>query len=215
MIYIQKKNEPRSLTQYKKQKYAYFDGCNKEDIRENLLNEQGSLCAYCMRRINKKSMKIEHWYPEDRLSDRDKLEYKNMLGVCLGHIEGQGQKDDTCDTHKGNALITVNPHNKKTLKEIKYKSKSGEIYSDDAEIDKDLNKTLNLNSMGQRLPENRKIKLDSVISELTRKFSKGTWSTERLESFIEEYSKPDAEGKKKEYLGIIIWYINKKINRNP
>ena len=68
--------------------------------------------------------------------------------------------------------------------------------------------------MGQRLPENRKIKLDSVISELTRKFSKGTWSTERLESFIEEYSKPDAEGKKKEYLGIIIWYINKKINRN-
>lgn len=37
-------------------------------------------------------MKIEHWYPEDRLSDRDKLEYKNMLGVCLGHIEGQGQK---------------------------------------------------------------------------------------------------------------------------
>ena len=65
------------------------------------------------------------------------------------------------------------------------------------EIDKDLNKTLNLNSMGQRLPENRKIKLDSVISELTRKFSKGTWSTERLESFIEEYSKPDAEGKKR------------------
>ncbi len=38
MIYIQKKNEPRSLTQYKKQKYAYFDGCNKEDIRP-LIND--------------------------------------------------------------------------------------------------------------------------------------------------------------------------------
>lgn len=82
MIYIQKGNEPASLTEYKKQQYAYFDGCNKEDIREKLLEEQGDLCAYCMRRIDKDHMKIEHWYPEDKLSEHERLDYRNMLGVC-------------------------------------------------------------------------------------------------------------------------------------
>ena len=57
MIYIQKGKEPASLTAYKKQAHAYYDGCNKDDIRENLLREQGYLCAYCMRRIEKEKMK--------------------------------------------------------------------------------------------------------------------------------------------------------------
>ena len=61
MIYIQKGKEPASLTAYKKQAHAYYDGCNKDDIRENLLREQGYLCAYCMRRIEKEKMKIQIW----------------------------------------------------------------------------------------------------------------------------------------------------------
>ena len=45
MRYITKGREPSSLTQYKKQSGAYFDGVNKEDIRQALLEEQGvSLC---------------------------------------------------------------------------------------------------------------------------------------------------------------------------
>ena len=89
MIYIQKGKEPASLTAYKKQAHAYYDGCNKDDIRENLLREQGYLCAYCMRRIEKEKMKIEHWDPEDNLTELERLDYSNMLGVCLGHMNGQ------------------------------------------------------------------------------------------------------------------------------
>lgn len=214
MIHIQKGNEPTSLTEYKKQQYAYYDGCNKDDIREKLLQEQGNLCAYCMRRIDKEHMKIEHWYPEDKLSEQEKLDYRNMLGVCLGHIEGQKGKDDTCDTHKGNEVITVDPRDARTLNEIKYRSRSGEIYSDNPEIQKDLNQTLNLNSSGHHLPQNRKEKLNSVINELERKLPKGIWTKEKLETFIAQYSKPDAEGRKKEYLGIVMWYLNKKIKRS-
>lgn len=87
MIYIQKGKEPLSLTEYKKQPYAYYDGCNKDDIRSSLLREQGYLCAYCMRRINKEHMKIEHWRPEKVLTEAQKLDYRNMLGVCEGHID--------------------------------------------------------------------------------------------------------------------------------
>lgn len=83
MLYIQKRQEPSSLTKYRKQKFAYYDGYpDKDDIREQLLEEQGHLCAYCMRRIDKEHMKIEHWYPEDRLTDAERLEYRNMLGAC-------------------------------------------------------------------------------------------------------------------------------------
>lgn len=35
MRYIEKHAEPDSLTAYKKQANAYYDGCNKADIREN------------------------------------------------------------------------------------------------------------------------------------------------------------------------------------
>ncbi|MCX4315557.1 MAG: hypothetical protein OSJ52_02805 [Lachnospiraceae bacterium] len=89
MLYIKKGKEPESLTKYRKSKFAYFDGYEEKDaIRECLLKEQGYLCAYCMRRIDKAHMKIEHWYPEDRLSDAERLDFRNMLGACLGHLEG-------------------------------------------------------------------------------------------------------------------------------
>ena len=46
MIYIKKGKEPDSLTKYKKQKFAYYDGYKeKDDVREMLLKEQGYLYA--------------------------------------------------------------------------------------------------------------------------------------------------------------------------
>lgn len=130
MLYIKKGKEPSSLTSYKKGKFAYFDGCNKEDIRKHLLDEQGKLCAYCMRRIDENHMKIEHWYPEDRLTESQKLDYKNMFRVCEGHIDGQ----------------------------------------------------------------------------------KGNWNYKMLQTMKQKYSRRDTEGKKREYAGIVLWYLDKKIN---
>lgn len=211
MIYIRKGKEPASLTAYKKEKFAYFDGCNKADIRENLLKDQGRLCAYCMRRIDEDHMKIEHWYPEDRLTEQQKLDYSNMLGVCEGHIEGQKGKLDTCDAQKGNQLITVDPRSQTIINEIKYRTKSGEIYSDNTSINEDLDKRLNLNSKGHMLKENRKAVLDEVIEKLSNEKSKGNWNQRMIRVMKEKYEKCDAGGKKKEYAGIVIWYLNKKL----
>ena len=93
MRYIEKHAEPKSLAEYKKQVNAYYDGCNKSDIRKRLLEDQGYLCAYCMRRIYDESsvdggvppMKIEHWFPESQCSEFQKLDFRNMLGVCMGN----------------------------------------------------------------------------------------------------------------------------------
>ena len=64
MIPITKKtNLPLILTKASKN-HINYDDLEKTDIQESLLEEQGALCAYCMCRIDKDNMKIEHWNPQ-------------------------------------------------------------------------------------------------------------------------------------------------------
>ncbi|MDO4921495.1 MAG: hypothetical protein Q4E64_06690 [Phascolarctobacterium sp.] len=212
MIFIDKGREPRALTEYKLQEHAYYDGCPKSAIRESLTAEQGNLCAYCMRRIDKDSARIEHWIPECLLTEYEKMDYRNLLGVCSGHLEGQQGRDDTCDAHKKDTPITVSPLNESTLRGIYYCSANGEIHSSDETVNSDLNDTLNLNSRQHRLPMNRKAKLEEVILLLKKRYGTKDWAIGKLRSFLDTYSRVNANGDKPEYLGIIEWYINKRIN---
>ncbi len=212
MLYIEKGKEPDSLTRYKKQRHAYFDGFReKDDIRKKLLEEQGYLCAYCMRRIDIRHMKIEHWYPENELEEIERLDYRNMLASCTGHIDGtNGKKADTCDAAKKGKVIVVNPQDKSTLRTIKYRS-SGEIYSEDKVINGDINETLNLNSKEHLLILNRKQLLRQVIAELSDMQNKGIWGKRILERVKQKYMEKDGMGRKKEYAGVAIWYIDRKL----
>ncbi len=188
MLYIRKGREPNSLTQYKKEKFAYFDGCKKDDIRDRLLEEQGHLCAYCMRRISKDTMKIEHWYPEELLStDLERLDYSNMLGCCEGHMTGGRFQDDICDTHKKSTVISVNPTDIRSIHKISYKQSNGEIYSEDERIERDLNDTLNLNCNKFLLKENRKALLDAVKLKMSSWQKSGLWNRKILQKVLDEY----------------------------
>lgn len=211
MILIKKGTPPDSLVAYRQESNAYFDGCNKNDIRDKILEEQGHLCAYCMRRISKDTMKIEHWYPEERLSDTDCLDYNNMLGCCPGHIEGSSGKNDTCDTKKGNKLITVDPRKLEHIDQIKYSSKDGRIFSDNSEFEKDIDSTLNLNEPSHYLMQGRKAALDEVKKFLSQKEKKGNWTEISMRRLLQRYENANAEGKKKEYAGIVIWYLRKRL----
>ena len=42
---------------------------------------------------------------------------------------------------------------------------------------------------------------------------KGIWSRRVIESIKEQYEKMDITGKKKEYAGIVLWYLNKKLKQ--
>ena len=214
MLLIQKGREPASLTAYRKTPFAYYDGCNKSDIRKKLLAEQGCLCAYCMRRIHEKNTKIEHWFPEAELSERGKLNYSNMLGVCSGHREGLPGKYDTCDASKGDTKLTLDPRRVDHIRRIKYRTKNGEIYSDDPALNRDLNEVLNLNCMEQSLPLNRKAVLDRVIQSLAsaHKGREREWTVSDLLPFKRIYeSAPN--GERKEYAGIVLWYLEKRIRQ--
>lgn len=223
MIYIKKGNPPGSLILYRKQKHAYYGGYKeKDDIREQLLREQGYLCAYCMRRISKDQMKIEHWYPESHMTDDECLDYYNMLGCCPGHNDGEDGSKDTCDTRKGDIVIGIDPRKPEHISRIDYESKSGKITSDEQEMKvnfvsadgrafsdittfkKDLTVTLNLNSPAHHLPENRKQALDTLKDVLIKKKKQGQWNQAMLNKLIQKYSTPDENGHLPEYAGIML-----------
>ena len=147
MIYIKKGAEPKSLKEYRSQPNAtYEDFRDKDDIREALLKEQGYLCAYCMSRISKDKMKIEHWISqksEEGDGEEKALDFHNMLGVCTGYMSSP-YEDQTCDTHRGNIKLEVDPRSQESVAQIAYRA-DGTIYSENVLINRDLNETLNLN----------------------------------------------------------------------
>ena len=109
-----------------------FDCLDKNIIRNDLVNEQHGLCAYCMRRIdNNSATTIEHWQPIDKNAD-GAIDYRNMLGVCDGGRNVDTSADDRhilcCDASKGNQEITINPCNPEHMRKIRY-NEGGRIYT--------------------------------------------------------------------------------------
>ena len=214
MFYIIKGREPASLTQYKKSKEAYFDGFPyKDDIRQSLLEEQGYLCAYCMRRIKSiNEVTIEHYLPQSKTDTATGLDYRYMLGVCKRNREC-AHKNQTCDAHRNNEPLTVNPWSQASISLISYHQNSGDIFSNDKNIDKDLNITLNLNCADARLSLGRKEALESLKNFILKGHKTGTWNKSILLDVREHYSTKNADGMYMPYIGIILWYIDKRINK--
>lgn len=218
MRYIRKGSEPESLTQYKMESNAYFDGYDrKDDVRARLMEEQGFLCAYCMRRIkNISDVKIEHIVPQSSLKEnpRKALDYRIMVGVCYGNEKkGRGKNCLTCDAHRGNKDIEVTPLDENIIRQIKYDSDNGYIESDDSAINESLDKILNLNYDGPDayLPQNRKAALEACKNKLSSMQKKGLWTRRNLERILQMYESADEEGKLIPYSGIAIWYIKKRL----
>lgn len=219
MIEIKKGREPDKLLLYRQQEGASYEQMDKEvksELLEKLLGEQGHICAYCMRRIPEKRglpmgvapVTIEHRFPRNPKSKEDTgqgLNYLNMIAVCSGN-RGCGNKEGmTCDAHRGNEPIRVNPCDAGTLRGITYTS-SGRIQSSDPEIDEDLNKRLNLNCEKISLPENRKQVLQVLIDDVRKNHGTGDISLycrRKLEQ-IRNTGDP-----KMPYTGIMIWWLER------
>jgi uncharacterized protein (TIGR02646 family) len=209
MKHINKGLEPTSLRNYRKQPLAtYADYRDKDELRESLLTEQGYICCYCMERITKDNMKIEHWRPQTPYPHLQ-LDYQNLLAACMGN-EGKSPDLQHCDTKKGDKELSFSPTDNNCEQYLKYSS-NGRIYSEDLDIDKDLNETLNLNL--QTLMNNRHQVFKAVIQQLTNvRGKKAAWSVQDVKRKLQIY-KNRSNGKYEPYCQVVVYFLKKRFKQ--
>lgn len=220
MILIRRGKEPDSLLKYRKSDpqacYEEIDGGVANDIRRQMWKEQGGLCAYCMRQIkHPKDVRIEHYrvrHPDSGGYDpADTLDFKNMLAVCYGNSLQPGTKkeDRTCDAHRENVPLTIDPYDVRSIRKLYYTS-DGYISSKDNKIRKDVQETLNLNCHAGSLPENRKQVLLQTKAEI-RKLCKNRDHEVYLSVLRKLYKRYTEQRCLSPYCGITIAWLEKEL----
>lgn len=225
MKQIIKIQEPNSLVQHRANQPAYYHNlpaAAMNDLRTNLLSEQGHICCYCMKRIPEKvevdgtvtyEMKVEHFLCQVR-NPGLQLTYSNMFGACTGS-EGRPKKLQTCDTRKGDLDFSINPTstapNCETI--IKYNSE-GEIYTDNEGLNNQLNNVLNLNM--QSLKDARREVYLEVQRNVETESKKYADRNLRNTFFEQEKAKWLARtaNKQRPYCMVAVYYLTKKIRQN-
>ena len=233
MIKISKKPEPQSLIDFRRtigkklmdceeSETNYFEQIpseTKNDIRKQLLTEQGYLCAYCMTRIDYTpgKTKIEHWHSQSE-HYLEQLDYWNMLLTCKGYeldnnlpTNNLSQSDLHCDSRKGSQDILFNPANPAHDIENKITYQiDGTIISPDPEFNKQLKSILNLNYA--RLKSNRQNVVAAVGKLLNSR--QGSRTVSEIKRILKYWQNRDKDGCFKEYCGIAIFFLKKRLARN-
>jgi uncharacterized protein (TIGR02646 family) len=219
---ITKTKEPKSLTAYRSRIphknlkdsniYEDFKEKTKEECRENradnlrkqLLQEQGYICCYCMSRIDCNNSKIEHFRPQTKNRDVQ-IDYQNLFIACNGG-EGSKSKEQFCDTKKGEKelkyidLLSSIEYSIDYVKSVKNIS----ITSTDKNINKEINDILNLNVT--TLSRNRREIYDRVMKNLK---SRG-YTTATVQKTL-NYYRTQHNGKFEPYCEMIVYFLTKKL----
>ena len=223
-ILLEKQREAKARNLNPSDSYALLDHANKKVILQALMEEQGHLCAYCMRKIpderelppDTAPVTIEHWLPQKLANGDDKgqgLDYNNLFAVCSGNRgkrHTRKPRDLTCDAKRSqnHGQLILNPCDLSTLSKIKYKD-NGEMTSDDSDILDDIQIKLNLNCVSDavQLPETRKNVLDAFISSLPEDPTQILMFCQETLDLFEHETDP-----KTPYIGILLWWLKDYIS---
>jgi uncharacterized protein (TIGR02646 family) len=206
MIKINKKKEPIEWTK-KKLTPNFTQYSAIPELRTALLEEQGHICAYCMRRIpvndsnESETSKIEHLKSRQSFPNLQ-LDYDNMVICCPGNINGSSH----CDKSKRHNSLSFSPFDISVQSSITYGTKDGEIKSTNTIINNEINGLLSLNNT--MLKANRIATLDGIRYVLEKK----KWKKTQLEIELAEW-KIKKNHNLKPYCGIVIWYLEKKLRQ--
>lgn len=216
MIKIVKNNQPNSLVAHKKSGGNYCDipTETKNELRESLINEQGYVCCYCLKRIPEKKAdlhhtKIEHFKCQHNYSLLD-LEYHNLHLACKGN-QGQSEKNQTCDTSKANKDIMSFSLIDNSLNGNIYYAKDGTVFSEEKNIEKEINEILQLNN-DQNVKKARE-RIRRGVSESIRILQrKGKLTKNVLERELQNW-KSRNNNKHRPFFPVAVKYLQNKIER--
>lgn len=209
MLKINKGNIPRIFHEVNRlyESYDVVPSEYKNKLKDILIQEQNSRCAYCNKRIDSTTSTIEHYIPRNgENGDISKsLDYNNLFAVC-NTTKNLPFNKKTCDDRKGDLLLSIDPRNQSHIDTIKY-DKKGTISSTNSVFNDDLNITLNLNS--PTLVSNRFYAFDAIKRSIYKKHS-GEWPKKLIKHTLERYkSKDDCTP----YVGFIIYHLEKRLQK--
>lgn len=228
---IEKKKEPAYLKRWKKarlkagQSLAYNElpGEVMRQLRIDLNEEQGGLCAYCLQRIflpdehksTQSKQKIEHWCPRNPIGEHTcweghEVDYQNLLAVCGGEYFQEGKGTILhCDRSKGNLPIKYNPSHPLFHEDasIRYTGR-GTVVSKDPIFNRELDEVLNLN-LDFPLRYNRKRFLDDLITYITKKYPNRALTKAEIAREISFWKSQDTEGQLKEFCDVALYFYQK------
>lgn len=207
---IDKGKEPPSLRIHRNSGGTYETFTQTDDVRDRLLSDQGHLCGYCMRRIARRSMKIEHWDSQSGSPDST-VDWQNLLGACTGG-EGEPKAMRHCDTARGNTPLTINPLDRtRRCEDLLHYRADGEIFSNNADVQRDIESTLNLNN-ARLLPKRAQV-YDLVFRRLAMG-GEGYWPRERVEEELKRWKRKNKKEPLQEFCQVAIYILEKKLKRS-
>lgn len=164
MIRYVKGEEPPALTAWRATPNATWESVTSAALHEALVRDQGSLCAYCERRIEMgPGMHVEPWHPRSTHHDQQ-LRWRNLVGVCSGTTLGHRH----CDASRGNRPLFLHPvdgEGPSPLQHLHYRN-DGQVSASDPRAAQDV-ETLRLNC--EPLRRGREAVLDSLRARLRKR----------------------------------------------
>ncbi|WP_419780520.1 hypothetical protein [Maridesulfovibrio sp.] len=228
MLNIKKSTETQEFKDFKREQskvcdLSDYDGKYNELItseaknaaQKSLCEDQGYLCCYCMQRINHvrcpddkvqdvKCMRLEHFKCQSNHKEL-KFEFSNMLAACHG-FNHRRDSEKHCDVSKADAELKYDPSSY-DVERIVFYLPDGTIYSNDTEFSEQLDNVLNLNI--EYLKRNRKSVRDGV-----KKYLDITgWKEGNYKKALAKYETQNSDGELKEYCGVAINYLKKKLHQ--
>ena len=207
---IHKQIPPKFLSHYRNQPEVDWDcdvkGHERDEAREQLCREQGSLCCFCESRIrpNLKEMKIAHFIPQT--VDPSKMwTWSNLLGACKGG-EGKSPKEQHCDTSQRNMKLSRRLDPIQLAPGTIFFTGTGEVHSSDQEADADIKKKLNLNV--SKLKTNRKGAAEAMMVQIGRH----DWKDTDIDRKLRELASADGT-ERVEYQSYLMWWLQRRLRR--
>ncbi|HUH43038.1 MAG TPA: hypothetical protein VLZ29_07970 [Sulfurimonas sp.] len=200
----------------------------RDEVLTSLLEEQGFICAYCMRQIDLSNSTIEHIIGQNyiengqELGKENQINYDNFLAVCKGTLcRSQLHCDKNRANYQKERPLFANPLKNIIIQNINFSEKGAVYYKnfikleeisklknhlisdEDSNIRYDLEVVLNLNC--QNLKEKR-----ALIIKAIKKLSDNGRKKEVLKKLLSKYEIKN-DNKYSEFCEVVIKYIIKKI----
>ena len=207
MLKIIKGNVKPVFYEMRKKYDGNFDNMyadDKDSLKEILIAEQHSRCAYCMCKIEMRNSTIEHYIPRS-VDMKLSIDYRNLFAVC-DKTKDKPERMQTCDAHRGNKTLRIDPREQNDIDTINY-NRRGYIHSDNDEYEIDISETLNLNC--QMLVDNR-ARAMKILAERSNRRQNREWTKEQIKKYLAKLEAPDDDT---EYAGYLIYMLKKRLSR--